>query len=262
MRPREAAPERYPVRRVSDSRVGVTSPRHAGVAAVPGSHPCHTAPRARPPRRPDSGLLAIHSKDRRLEAAFSQPRGDAMNELWLVRHGATEWSKAGRHTSSTDLPLLPEGEEVASGLGERLRGPDFTQVLTSPLRRARRTAELAGHADAEVDDDLAEWGYGDYEGVTTAEVRKTVPGWTVWTHPTPGGESAEQVGARLDHIVARARAADGPTLVFAHGHSLRVLTARWLGLPATEGRLFRIDTATVSVLGYERESPVVLRLNS
>ncbi|GEP38762.1 phosphoglycerate mutase [Nocardioides psychrotolerans] len=183
-------------------------------------------------------------------------------ELWLVRHGPTEWSENGRHTSVTDLPLLPHGEELARGLAPRLTGTTFAQVLTSPRRRARRTAELAGFAHAEVDDDLVEWAYGDYEGITTPQIRETVPGWTVWTGGCPGGERPDQVGARLDRVVDRARRASGATLVFAHGHSLRVLTARWLGLPVEDGRLFRLDTATVSVLGYERESPVVLRWNS
>lgn len=187
-------------------------------------------------------------------------------ELWLVRHGPTEWSENGRHTSVTDLPLLPHGEELARGLAPRLAqsssGTAFAQVLTSPRRRARRTAELAGFAHAEVDEDLVEWAYGDYEGITTPQIRESVPGWTVWTGGCPGGESPDEVGARLDRVVARARGASGATLVFAHGHSLRVLTARWLGLPVEDGRLFRLDTATVSVLGYERESPVVLRWNS
>ena len=183
-------------------------------------------------------------------------------EVWLVRHGETEWSRSGRHTSTTDLPLLPDGERVAKGLHERLAGPEFALVLTSPRQRARRTAELAGYADAEVDDDLVEWTYGDYEGVTTEEIRRTVPGWTVWSAPCPGGESAADVSARLDRVVARVREAAGPALIFGHGHALRALTARWLGLPVTDGRLFRLDTATVSVLGHERESPVVLRWNS
>jgi broad specificity phosphatase PhoE len=182
-------------------------------------------------------------------------------ELWLVRHGPTEWSEAGRHTSTTDLPLLPAGEEAARELAARLEGIDFAQVLTSPRLRARRTAELAGHPEAEIDDDLVEWAYGDYEGVTTAEIRESVPGWTVWTHLSPGGEPAARVGARLDRVVARACAVEGRTLVFAHGHSLRVLAARWLGLEVAEGRLLRLDTATISVLGHEREMPVVLRWN-
>ena len=182
--------------------------------------------------------------------------------VWLVRHGETEWSRAGRHTSTTDLPLLPAGEKVARGLRDRLDDTAFSLVLTSPRQRARVTAELAGHPEAEVDPDLVEWTYGDYEGVTNAEIRETVPGWTVWTHPCPNGETAEQVGERLDRVVARVRAANGPVLLFGHGHALRALTARWLGLPVTEGRLFRLDTATISVLGHERESPVVLRWNS
>jgi broad specificity phosphatase PhoE len=183
-------------------------------------------------------------------------------ELWLVRHGATEWSTAGRHTSITDLPLLPDGEETAVALGARLSGKDFRLVLTSPRRRAWHTAELAGFAEAEVTDDLAEWAYGDYEGLTTPEIRESVPGWTVWTHPSPGGETGGEVAARLDRVVERARDGGGRTLAFAHGHSLRVLAARWLGLPPEDGRLLRLDTATLSVLGFERESPVVLRWNA
>jgi broad specificity phosphatase PhoE len=185
-----------------------------------------------------------------------------VDEVWLVRHGETEWSRAGRHTSTTDLPLLPEGERVARGLRERLSDTGFALVLTSPRQRARVTADLAGHPDADVDPDLAEWAYGDYEGITTAEIRRTVPGWTVWSKPCPGGETADEVRERLDRVIARVRAAAGPVLVFGHGHALRAFTARWLDLPVTEGRLFRLDTATVSVLGHERESPVVLRWNS
>ena len=185
-----------------------------------------------------------------------------MHELWLVRHGPTEWSEDGRHTSTTDLPLLAEGEVKARALGERLSALEPALVLSSPRLRARRTAELAGFADAVLDADLAEWGYGDYEGITTPQIRETVPDWTVWTHPCPGGESAEEVGARLDRVVARAREVEGDTLVFGHGHALRVLAARWLGLAVADGRLLKLDTATVSVLGYERESPVVLRWNA
>ena len=184
------------------------------------------------------------------------------HDLWLVRHGETEWSRDGKHTSTTDLPLLPEGERVAKGLGERLSEVDFGLVLTSPRKRARRTAELAGYPDAEVADDLVEWDYGRYEGISTPEIRESDPGWTVWTHPTPGGETAGDLCTRLDRVVARARSAGGRTLVFGHGHALRALTARWLDLPVREGRLFRLDTATVSVLGHERETPVILRWNS
>lgn len=181
--------------------------------------------------------------------------------LWLVRHGETEWSAAGRHTSVTDLPLTPAGEQMAQRLATVLAGRGFAQVLTSPWARARRTAALAGFPEAEVDDDLAEWSYGDYEGLTTAQIRESVPHWTVWTHPTPRGETAEQMAERLDRVVSRVRAVDGPCLVFAHSHSLRVLVARWLGLPASGGAHFRLDTGTWSVLGWERETPVVLTWN-
>ncbi len=181
-------------------------------------------------------------------------------ELWLVRHGETEWSRSGRHTSTTELPLTADGEAVARSLADRLTGETFDRVLTSPRQRARRTAELAGFPDAQVSEDLAEWAYGDYEGVTTDTIRETVPGWTVWTHPSPGGETAADLTVRLQRIVDLAR--DGRTLVFGHGHSLRALSALWLGLRVTEGRLFRLDTATISVLGVERETPALLRWNA
>ena len=183
-------------------------------------------------------------------------------EVWLVRHGETEWSKAGRHTSTTDLPLTADGERVAGTLRDRLAGEAFDLVLTSPMQRARVTAGLVGFEGAEVDDDLMEWRYGDYEGRTSAEIRQQVPGWTIWSHEAPGGETPGQVTERLDRVVDRLRAAPERALVFGHGHSLRALTARWLGLPATDGRLFRLDTATLSRLGYERENPVILAWNS
>lgn len=183
-------------------------------------------------------------------------------ELWLVRHGETEWSMSGRHTSVTDVALTEAGERAALAIRDRLAGTTFDLVLTSPRQRARRTAEIAGFAYAEVDEDLVEWAYGDYEGITTPSIRETVPGWTVWTHPSPGGETAAEVGRRLDRVVARVREHAGRVLVFGHGHATRVLAARWLGQPVQEGRLFRLDTATLSVLGYERESPVVARWNS
>lgn len=184
-----------------------------------------------------------------------------MSEVWLVRHGPTEWSENGRHTGVTDLPLLPDGERRATELGARLDGESFDLVLTSPLQRAHQTAVLAGFPDADIDPDLVEWRYGDYEGVTTPEIRQHVPGWTVWTHPTPGGETAHEVAERVDRALARIRGTDGRTLVFGHGHALRALAARWLGIEVEHGRLLRLDTATVSVLGYERESPVILRWN-
>ncbi len=184
------------------------------------------------------------------------------NELWLVRHGETEWSRTGRHTGTTEVSLTEQGEEVARGLRERLAGVDFGLVLTSPRERARRTAALAGFPDAHVEADLAEWDYGDYEGITTAQIREQVPGWTVWSHPCPGGETAAQVAARMDRVLARVRAHGGRVLAFGHGHASRALAARWLDQPVAEGRLFSLGTATISVLGYEHGGPVVDRWNS
>jgi broad specificity phosphatase PhoE len=182
-------------------------------------------------------------------------------ELWLVRHGETEWSRNGKHTSVTDLPLTDEGERVARGLPDKLAGVEFDLVLTSPRLRARRTSELAGFGEAEVDEDLVEWAYGDYEGITTPEIRETDPGWSVWTHPTPNGESADDVATRLDRVVERARGVDR-ALVFSHGHALRALAARWLDQPVELGRYLYLDTATTSVLGLDRGSPVVIRWNA
>jgi broad specificity phosphatase PhoE len=183
-------------------------------------------------------------------------------EVWLVRHGATEWSVSGRHTSMTDLPLTSEGERTALEMRDRLAGVSFDLVLTSPLQRARVTAELAGFGDAEVDGDLVEWGYGEYEGRTNAEIREQAPGWTIWTHPTPGGEAPEQVTERLDRVVARLSRVPERALVFGHGHALRALASRWVGLDVSAGQYFRLDTATLSKLGYERETPVFLVWNS
>src|SRR5690348_4775798 len=147
--------------------------------------------------------------------------------VWLVRHGATEWSESGRHTGSTDVPLLPAGEDDARSLAPALAGHPFALVLTSPLQRARRTAELGGCPDGQADADLLEWNYGAYEGVTTPAIRESVPEWTVWTHSCPGGETAEQVGERLDRVVGRLRSLEGDALIFGHGHALRALTTRW-----------------------------------
>lgn len=183
-------------------------------------------------------------------------------ELWLVRHGPTEWSVSGRHTSTTDLPLLPEGEQTAAKLAPRLADTRFDRVLSSPRKRAVRTAELAGFPDPVIEEDLVEWDYGDYEGISTAEIRETVPDWTVWSHPSPGGESAEQVRRRLDRVIARVREQGGRTLVFGHGHALRALAARWLALPVADGRLWTLDTATVSTLAFERDQPVIRRWNA
>ncbi|MGH1562078.1 histidine phosphatase family protein [Mumia sp. DW29H23] len=186
-------------------------------------------------------------------------------ELWMVRHGPTEWARDGRHTSRTDLPLLTDGEDTARELAPRLTGCSFTLVLTSPRLRARRTAELAGFPDAEVEPDLAEWDYGAYEGLTTPQIREEVPGWTIWSRGAgaAGGETADDVAARLDRVVARVRAADGPVLVFGHGHALRALAARFLDEPVRFGARLALDTATLSVLGYEHDTdPVIARWNA
>ena len=187
----------------------------------------------------------------------------AMHDVVLVRHGETEWSASGRHTSFTDLALTAHGREQAVAARERLHTWQFALVLTSPRRRARNTCELAGlAAGCEVDDDLAEWNYGEYEGRTTAEIRERDPGWTIFTSDPPGGETAAQVSARADRVLARAVRADGPVALFSHGHFLRVLGARWIGLPAADGRLLGLDTATLSVLGHERDQQVLREWNS
>ena len=177
-------------------------------------------------------------------------------ELWLIRHGETEWSASGRHTSSTDLALTAEGERKAKAVGRLLAGKEFALVLASPLRRALETCRLAGYRP-EVTPDLREWGYGAYEGLTTAEIQVQNPGWTIWTGTPPGGESAAEVGARADRVIAKATAADGDVALFGHGHMSRVLAARWLGLDPTSGRLLALSTGSVSVLGYEHETRVV-----
>jgi probable phosphoglycerate mutase len=184
------------------------------------------------------------------------------NEIVVVRHGATEWSESGRHTSRTDLALTDQGRREAERLRERLQTFDLALVLTSPMRRARETADICGVGErAEVDDRLQEWDYGAYEGVTTPEIRETVPGWTVWSGPCPDGETVKQVGARADVVLARLEPVDGTVAVFSHGHFLRVLIARWLGLAPTDGRLFALRTGTLSVLGFERERRVLNGLN-
>ncbi|MEV7807374.1 histidine phosphatase family protein [Microbispora sp. NPDC088329] len=187
----------------------------------------------------------------------------------LLRHGETEWSRAGRHTGRTDLPLTPHGEEQARALSRLVAGRSFALVLVSPALRARRTAELAGAGSYEVDPNLWEWDYGGYEGISTADIRGSRPGWYVWrdgvvpgdeAHP---GETVEHVGERADKVLARIRPADGDVLVVAHAHILRVLAARWLSLPADHGRHLRLDTGTYSVLGYEHgDEPVLLRWNA
>ena len=185
-----------------------------------------------------------------------------LNELVLVRHGETEWTRSGRHTGRTDVPLTDEGRKEAEEVGRALRGRTFERVLTSPLSRAAETARLAGFPEAEQRDELMEWDYGAHEGRTTPEIRQHSPGWTIWSGEVPGGESAEDVAARVDLVLEELRGVDGDVLVFAHGHLLRVLAARWLGLDPREGRHFALDPAALSVLDYERETPVVRLWNA
>jgi len=185
------------------------------------------------------------------------------NQVILVRHAETAWSKSGQHTSFSDIPLTENGREAARELRPLLAGWDFALALSSPLQRARETAELAGlGAELQLDPGLTEWNYGEYEGITTAEIRKTVPDWTVFSHPCPGGESGAEVAARVDGVLARARQADGPVVLFAHGHVGRVVVCRWLGFEAAEGRHFVLSTGTITVLGWERENPAILRMNT
>ncbi len=173
--------------------------------------------------------------------------------IHLIRHGETEWSAAGRHTGLTDLPLTARGEQAAARLGLRLRGLVGLPAFTSPLQRASRTAALAGFGGATVDGDLVEWDYGEYEGITTAAVREKRPGWELFRDGCPAGETVADVAARADRIIARLRALGTDAIVFASGHLLRVLAARWLGLAPDHGRLLALDTATVSRLGYYHE---------
>lgn len=183
-------------------------------------------------------------------------------EVVLVRHGETEWSAAGRHTSHTDLSLTEVGESRARALGGALVGRRFALVLCSPLRRARETADLAGFGDAaERCDDLREWDYGEYEGLTTPEIRDQRPDWSLWRDGCPGGESPEEVGARADKVLERLRAASGDVLLFAHGHILRVLSARWIEMPVAAGARFALAAGAVSRLGSERETQVVQEWN-
>lgn len=189
------------------------------------------------------------------------PSGPA--RIVIVRHGETEWSASGRHTSRTDLPLTDEGRRRASGLAGALSEWTFAVVLSSPLRRARETCEIAGFASrAELDDDLREWGYGEYEGLTTPEIRAENPDWFLWRDGCPGGEQPSEVAARADRVLARLAATDGDALVFAHGHLLRVLAARWVSLDATFGARLALGAGSISVLGHERDTRVIERWNA
>jgi probable phosphoglycerate mutase len=185
---------------------------------------------------------------------------DPLPVVYAARHGETAWSLSGQHTGLTDLPLTERGERNARRLAERLRGLSFARVFTSPLERAARTCELAGFGDiAEIDRDLLEWNYGDYEGRRTVEIHSQRPGWELFRDGCPGGESPQQVRVRADHVVSRVRAIQGNALLFSSGHFLRMFAARWLGLEPGAGRYFLLSTASVSAVGYEHNlsNPVI-----
>ena len=184
-------------------------------------------------------------------------------EVVVVRHGETEWSLSGRHTGSTDLPLTDNGRRVAGLLRPVLAKESFQLVLTSPLQRARDTCRLAGFGEvAGVEPDLVEWNYGRYEGLTPDQIHAMTPGWLLFRDGCPGGEQPGEVGARVDRVIARVRALDGSVLLFAHGHVLRVLAARWLGLSPSAGQHFLLDTATMTILSYYRGVPAIKRWNA
>jgi len=188
-----------------------------------------------------------------------------LSRIHLIRHGETEWSLTGQHTGRTDLPLTPRGEEKARQLGKQLQGIQFTRVFTSPRQRAKRTCELAGLGVApEIEPDLAEWDYGEYEGQRTADIRKQRPDWNIFEHGCPGGESPDQISARADRLIARLRTIEGNVALFSHGHFGRVLAVRWVGLPVLAGQRLTLDTASLSILSFEHErlaSPVIALWN-
>ena len=191
--------------------------------------------------------------------ADTETRGDVV----LIRHGETEWSVSGQHTGTTDIPLTERGREEAKLLEPLLAGADFTMVLSSPLQRARQTCELAGLGErVEIEPDLIEWNYGEYEGLTPKQIHRIAPGWMLFTDGCPSGESPDQVGARVDRLICKVRQAAGRVALFAHGHVFRVFAARWIGLPPSGGRHFLLNTSTVCVLSYYRGSPAVKRWNA
>ncbi len=184
------------------------------------------------------------------------------NEIWLLRHGETAWSLSGQHTGWMDLPLTEEGERQALEVGAALQSKRFAAVYTSPLQRAAKTCALAGFAPQALRvDNLREWNYGSIEGRTVNDLRESIPGWSIWTHGTPDGESIEEVYARAGRVIEIALEADGDVALFAHGHLLRILTANYLGLPPRDAKLFALSTASISVLGWERENRVIRRWN-
>ena len=184
-------------------------------------------------------------------------------QVYLIRHGETEWSLTGQHTGITDLPLTENGRRMAKILEPVLAKESFALVLTSPLERARKTCELAGFGErAQIDHDLMEWNYGAYEGLTTKQIRAKAPGWMLFRDGCPGGESPDQIGVRVDRVIARVRAVEDHVVLFAHGHIFRVFAARWIGLPVSAGSHFLLNTATLNILGYYREIPAVKRWNA
>jgi probable phosphoglycerate mutase len=187
----------------------------------------------------------------------------AARRAYLIRHGETAWTLRGQHSGTTDIPLTEAGRRVARSLQPMLAGDTIELVLSSPLERAKQTSALAGFGRRTViDPDLAEWDYGDYEGLTAADIQRRAPGWLIFEHGCPGGESPEQVGARVDRVIDRIRSTRGNAALFAHGHVLRVFVARWLGLPVAAGSHFLLDTATVSVVTYDRRIPTIARWNA
>ena len=190
------------------------------------------------------------------------PPSDENMKLWLIRHGETEWSLSGAHTSRTDIPLTERGKERATKISDYLAQRKFDLVLTSPLQRARETCRIAGYADvAQIEENLREWDYGTFEGRTTADIRKDQPDWSIWDSPVPEGEPVEHVAARAQKVIDRALQAGGDVALFAHAHILRILAATWLGLEPRGGRLFALGTGSVSTLGFERETRVISTWN-
>jgi broad specificity phosphatase PhoE len=190
------------------------------------------------------------------------PPSDENMKLWLIRHGETEWSLSGAHTSRTDIPLTERGKERAAKIRDYLAQRKFSLVLTSPLKRARETCRIAGYADvAQIEENLREWDYGIFEGRTTADIRRDQPDWSIWDSPVPEGEPVEHVAARAQNVIDRALQAGGDVALFAHAHILRILAATWLGLEPRGGRLFALGTGSVSTLGYERETRVISTWN-
>ena len=181
-------------------------------------------------------------------------------QIWLIRHGETAWSRTGQHTGRTDLPLLPEAAPELKALRPHLKHA-FALVLSSPLQRARQSAALVGFDSVEMDDNLMEWNYGDFDGKTRAEIQKLIPGWSIWTHGARHGETLEEVARRAHQVIERARAASGDVALVSHGHILRVLAACWLGLPPVNAEHFALSTGSISVLGYENEFPVLTQWN-